>query len=161
MYRSEKSNNPELFPGFFHLGPRLAEENRWLKLAEAMPWEKLDELYGKYFTSGYGRPAKDSRLIAGLLTVKLIRNLSDDDAVREFMENPYIQSFCGAEYFALEDVINPDTLSERRKRLGPDFFSFLDAAVLRIVKETKLFRLKTQKDPRPGLFARLKSFFSR
>jgi hypothetical protein len=161
MYRSEKTNNPMLFPRLFHLGSRLDSANRWLKLAEAMPWDKLDELYGKYFAKGYGRPAKDSRLIAGLLAVKLVKNLSDEDAVQEFMENPYMQAFCGAEYFAVEDVINPGILSERRKRLGKDFFDFFDSEVPRIIKDTKAFRLKTIKDPRrPGLLSWLKDLFS-
>jgi len=162
MYRSERTNDPLLFPKIFHLGTRLDPANRWLKLAEVMPWEKLDELYSRYFAKGYGRPAKDSRLICGLLTVKLVTNLSDDDAVREFMENPYIQSFCGSEYFAVEDVISPSVLSERRKRLGADFFSFFDSEVGRIVKESKAFRLRSARDAsgQAGFFAWLKGFFS-
>jgi IS5 family transposase len=160
MYRSELSKNPMLFP-LFHLGSRLDGGNRWLKLAEAMPWEKLDELYGKYFARGSGRPAKDSRLVAGLLTVKLVKNLSDEDVVREFMESPYIQSFCGAEYFAVEDVINPSILSERRKRLGQDFFDFFDSEVPRILKETKTFRIRLSKDsPNAGFLGWLKGLFS-
>jgi hypothetical protein len=135
-----------LFPKLFHLGGRLDYSNRWLKLGEAMPWDKLDELYGKYFAKGYGRPAKDSRLITGLLTVKLVKNLSDEDAVQEFMESPYIQAFCGAEYFSVEDVISPSILSERRKRLGSDFFAFFDAEVGRLVKESRSFRFKSPKD---------------
>ncbi len=156
MYRSEKNNNPMLFPKLFHLGGRLDDSNRWLKLGEAMPWEKLDELYGKYFTKGYGRPAKDSRLITGLLTVKLIKNLSDEEAVQEFMENPYMQAFCGAEYFAVEDVISSSVLSERRKRLGADFFSFFDSEVGRVIRDSKTFRLRSAKDPsRAGLIGRV------
>lgn len=146
MYRSERTNDPLLFPGVFHLGARLDYANRWLKLGEAMPWEKLDELYRKYFTQGYGRPAKDSRLITGLLTVKLIKNLSDEDAVREFMESPYIQAFCGAEYFFVDDVVSSSVLSERRKRLGADFFAFFDSEVGRAIKESKAFRLRPAKD---------------
>ena len=165
MYRSERTNNPMLFPKLFHLGARLDYTNRWLQLGEAMPWEKLDELYGEHFVKGYGRPAKDSRLITGLLTVKLIKNLSDEDAVREFMENPYIQAFCGAEYFAVEDVISPSVLSERRKRLGADFFTFFDSEVGRILKDTKTFRFKSPKDPSKAGFLgffinKIKNLFS-
>ena len=146
MYRSEKNNSPALFPKLFHLGARLDYENRWLRLGEAMPLEKLDELYGKYFAKGCGRPAKDSRLITGLLAVKLIKNLSDEDAVQEFMESPYIQVFCGAEYFSVENMISPSVLSERRKRLGADFFSFFDSEVGRVIKDSKTFRLRSAKD---------------
>lgn len=133
MYRSEKFN-PTLFGKMFHLGEKLSSGNRWLKLAEILPWEKLDAAYGQYFSTGYGRPAKDSRLVCGLLVAKQLKNLSDEDAVSEFMENPYIQAFCGQEYFALEDVINPGILSERRKRLGPEFLALLDAELLAALK---------------------------
>ncbi|MDO8805058.1 MAG: transposase [Elusimicrobiota bacterium] len=155
MYRSEKFN-PGLFGKLFHLGAKLADSNRWLKLAEILPWEKLDEAYGRYFSAGYGRPAKDSRLVAGLLVVKQLKNLSDEDAVAEFMESPYIQAFCGLEYFTLEDVINPGILSERRKRL-PEFLALLDAelsAALKANKDLK-FRLPRAVSPEDGFWASL------
>ncbi len=155
MYRSDKSTNPLLFPKMFNLGGKLDHGNRWLKLAEVMPWDKLDEIYGRYFSPGQGRPAKDSRLICGLLVVKLVKNMSDDDAVQEFMENPYIQAFCGAEYFAVEDVISPSVLSERRTRLGQDFFDVFDSEVPRVIKDSKLFRPKAIPREKTGFFGRL------
>ncbi|HCC49167.1 MAG TPA: hypothetical protein DEQ38_13780 [Elusimicrobia bacterium] len=164
MYRSEKFN-PTLFGKLFHLGSKLADSNRWLKLAELLPWEKLDEEYGRYFAAGYGRPAKDSRLVCGLLIVKQLKALSDEDAVAEFMESPYIQAFCGQEYFAVEDVINPGILSERRKRLGSEFLALLEgelAAALKANKDLK-FRASRPAAPDEGLWSallgKLRSFF--
>ena len=136
MYRSEKFN-PGLFGKLFHLGAKLAAANRWLKLGEAIPWEKLDVSYSRYFAEGAGRPAKDSRLVCGLLIVKRLKGLSDEDAVAEFMESPYLQAFCGQEYFALEDVINPGILSERRKRLGADFMAQLEGELSSALKADK------------------------
>jgi len=141
MYRSEKFN-PSLFGKLFHLGGKLSPSNRWLKLAEALPWGELDAAYGRYFSAGYGRPAKDSRLVCGLLAVKQLKNLSDEDAVAEFMESPYIQAFCGQEYFALENVVNPGMLSERRKRLGAEFLSLLEAALSAALKADKGLKFK-------------------
>ena len=136
MYRSEKFN-PSLFGRLFHLGGKLSLANRWLRLAEALPWGKLDEAYGRYFSAGYGRPAKDSRLVCGLLAVKQLKNISDEDAVLEFMESPYIQAFCGQEYFALENVVNPGMLSERRKRLGAEFLALLEGELAAALKANK------------------------
>jgi len=149
MYRSEKFN-PTLFGKLFHLGAKLASGNRWLLLAEALPWEKLDEEYGRYFAAGQGRPAKDSRLVCGLLVLKQLKNLSDDDAVAEFMESPYIQAFCGQEYFALEDVINPGILSERRKRLGSGFMALLDAELAAALKANKELRFHSSRQAAAG-----------
>ena len=46
-------------------------------------------------------------LVCGLLAVKQLKGVSDEDAVAEFMESPYIQAFCGLEYFELEQAPNP------------------------------------------------------
>ena len=157
MYRSEKFN-PTLFGKLFHLGAKLAEDNRWLRLAEALPWEKLDGEYGKYFAAGYGRPAKDSRLVCGLLLVKQLKEVSDDDAVSEVMESPYIQAFCGQEYFAVEDMVNPGLLSERRKRLGPEFMAMLEAelaAALKANKDLKFYRAARGGQAEGGFWAGL------
>jgi hypothetical protein len=156
MYRSEKFN-PTLFGKLFHLGAKLADTNRWLKLAEAMPWEKLDAEYGRHFVPGQGRPAKDGRLVCGLLVIKQLKNLSDEDVVAEFMESPYLQAFCGQEYFAIEDVINPGILSERRKRLGPEFMTLLEAelnAALKANKDLK-FRSALKGQAEEGLWSLL------
>ncbi|HAN05248.1 MAG TPA: hypothetical protein DCQ25_08400 [Elusimicrobia bacterium] len=163
MYRSEKFN-PTLFGKLFHLGSKLAEGNRWLRLAEALPWERLDEEYGKHFAAGQGRPAKDSRLVCGLLAVKQLKNLSDEDAVAEFMESPYIQAFCGQEYFAVEDVTNPGILSERRKRLGPEFLALLEAELAAALKANRDLKFRSAKAAQEGglwaaLLEKLRSFF--
>ncbi|MDD2805956.1 MAG: transposase [Elusimicrobiales bacterium] len=164
MYRSEKFN-PTLFGKLFHLGAKLSDSNRWLKLAELLPWEKLDAEYGRYFASGAGRPAKDARLVCGLLVVKQLKVLSDEDAVAEFMESPYIQAFCGLEYFALEDVINPGILSERRKRLGPDFLALLDSELAAALKTAKDLKFRSARPAAAGegfwasVLGKLRSFF--
>lgn len=164
MYRSEKFN-PTLFGKLFHLGSKLAGSNRWLKLAEALPWEKLDGEYGRHFAAGQGRPAKDARLVCGLLVVKQLQDLSDEDAVAEFMESPYIQAFCGQEYFAVEDVINPGILSERRKRLGGEFMALLEAELAAALKANKDLKFRPARASRreegfwPDLFSRIRSFF--
>jgi hypothetical protein len=136
MYRSEKFN-PSLFKKLFHLGDKLSSRNRWLKLAEALPWEKLDSAYGRHFSAGYGRPAVDSRLVCGLLVIKQVKALSDEETVQEFMESPYLQALCGQEYFAMEDVVSPGMLSERRKRLGPEFLELLEAELSAALKANK------------------------
>jgi len=166
MYRSEKFN-PGLFGKLFHLGGKLADSNRWLKLAEVLPWEKIDAAYGRHFSADSGRPAKDSRLVCGLLIVKRLKDLSDDDAAAEFMESPYIQAFCGQEYFTLEDVINPGILSERRKRLGPEFLALLDSELSAALKADKDLKFRVSRPAAAGacffcsLLEKVRSVFSK
>ncbi|MBI4656844.1 MAG: transposase, partial [Elusimicrobia bacterium] len=151
MYRSEKKVQA-LFKDFFHLGTKIHSENKWLRLAGIIPWEKMDEMYGRYF-SDYGRPAKDSRLICGLLIVKYIKDLSDEEAIEEFRENPYIQAFCGREYYIPDIQISAGILSERRKRLGKDFFDFLGTEVAKILREQKFIKVKSSRPRKQTLFA--------
>jgi transposase, IS5 family len=159
MYRSEK-NTPGLFGKLFHLGARLDEQNRWLRLADALPWDRFDAEYGKYFSS-FGRPARDSRLVCGLLAVKQLKGVSDEDAVAEFMESPYIQAFCGLEYFALENAANPGMLSERRKRLGPEFLALLEAEVAAALKADRGLKFRQPRAASPeGFFPLLKAAFA-
>jgi len=146
MYRCEK-NIPHLFGRLFHLGDRLDEKNRWLRLGDAIDWRAIDNKYGEYFSDGYGRPAKDSCLVGGLLIVKQLKNLSDEETIAEFIENPYIQAFCGQEYFTIESVVSPWILSERRARLGRDFLQMLEEklkeALRSVGKEVKIRPVKS------------------
>ena len=143
MYKPQDHQPPPLFPELFPLGGGLNAENRWMKLAGLMPWNELDEIYRRYFSERMGRPAKDSRLMIGLLVVKHIERQSDEKTVLEFMENPYVQAFCGYETFVTEeDVINPSLLSVVRKRLGKEFFEKFEGEILSALIARKILRPK-------------------
>jgi hypothetical protein len=130
MYRPKDRKTPPLFPELFPLGGCLNAGNRWLKLSGLIPWERLEDVYSKYFSEGMGRPAKDSRLICGLLIVKHAERYSDERVVDEYLENPYVQAFCGEEIFKTQGGINPSLLSKLRKRLGSEFFSRFEREIL-------------------------------
>lgn len=152
MYTNDK-NTPKLFPNFFHFGNSIDADNRWLKLSELLPWGKLDILYGPYFSENTGRPAKDSRLICGLLIIKYLKKLTNEEVLQEFSENPYMQAFCGREYFSNRDIISQSILSERKKRLGTDFFDFFYGEVADILKEQKIIKLKVRSDNNGNFFS--------
>lgn len=130
MYRPKDRKTIPLFPELFPLGGGLSADNRWLKLAGLVPWERLEEIYRKYFSEGMGRPAKDSRLICGLLIVKHAEKYSDERVVLEYLENLYVQAFCGEEVFRTGGAINPSLLSKMRRRLGAEFFEKFEWEVL-------------------------------
>jgi hypothetical protein len=50
MYRSKDHKTPYLFSELFPFGGRLDERNRWLRIAELIPWEELEDKYRKYFS---------------------------------------------------------------------------------------------------------------
>ena len=130
MYRPKDRKTLPLFPELFPLGGGLSAGNRWIKLSGLIPWERLEGIYRGYFSEGMGRPAKDSRLICGLLIVKHAESYSDVRLIHEYLENPYVQAFCGEDTFKTEGGINPSLLSKLRKKLGPGFFARFEREVL-------------------------------
>jgi IS5 family transposase len=49
-----------------------------------------------------------------------MHNLSDENVVRMWVENPYWQYFCGYDHLQWNLPIDPSSLTRWRKRLGPD-----------------------------------------
>jgi len=47
------------------------------KLADQLPWQELEKAFESYY-SEVGRPALPTRLMAGLLLLKQLENLSDE-----------------------------------------------------------------------------------
>jgi IS5 family transposase len=58
-------------------------------LAELINWERLGASMSEGFVSRRGRPATSPRLIAGLLYLQHAFDLSDEDVVWQWVENPY------------------------------------------------------------------------
>jgi hypothetical protein len=51
-------------------GGYLNPENRWIKLAEIIPWQKIEEQYASKFNSFKGNVANPARLAFGTLFVR-------------------------------------------------------------------------------------------
>jgi len=87
------------------------------QLSELINWSSLDESFGELFPSDTGCPATPTRLIVGLFYLKAIYNLSDEQLVLRWVENPYWQYFCGEKYLRHDFPIDPSTMSKWRRRL--------------------------------------------
>ncbi len=57
-------------------------------------------------------------MIAGLHYLKHLHDLSDEQVVKGWTENPYWQYFCGEEYFQHKMPIHPTTMTKWRNRPG-------------------------------------------
>jgi IS5 family transposase len=89
-----------------------------VRLAGLINWERLGMLMSESFVSSRGRPASSPRLIAGLLYLQHAFDLSDEEVVWQWVENPYWQVFTGETYLQTEPPIDPSSLTRWRKRLG-------------------------------------------
>jgi IS5 family transposase len=141
MYRAKDRKTQPLFPELFPFGGKLNENNRWLRIAELIPWEELEAEYAKHF-SRMGRPGTDGQLVIGLLLLKHITGLSDEGIVTTVMENPYMQAFCGFEKFVTEEILDSSTLTKMRERLGLEFFKKLESKTYELLIERKIIKAK-------------------
>jgi IS5 family transposase len=100
---------------------QLNQKNELLVLGRMIPWNDLEveffDLYQSERNVG-GQPPKPIRLMIGILLLQHLHNLSDEQVVRGWVENPYWQHFCGYDFLQWEFPINPSSLTRFRKRLG-------------------------------------------
>lgn len=92
---------PDLVEQFYlPFGGKLNPENRWVKLAKLIPWDKVEQKYVEAFESPVkGKPAYPIRVALGSLIIKERLGLSDRETTLQIAENPYLQIFIGyAEY---------------------------------------------------------------
>ena len=60
-----------------------------VRLTDLINWERLGASMSGSFVSGKGRPASSPRLVAGLLYLQHTFDLSDEEVVWQWVENPY------------------------------------------------------------------------
>jgi len=63
------------------LAAKVSGDNRWIKLAELIPWEDLEDDYSSQFCKGFGAPAKPFRLALGASIIKARLRLTDEELV--------------------------------------------------------------------------------
>lgn len=104
------------------LSNQLNLKHELIALSKLIPWDSLEEEFADICPGdgNAGRPATPVRLIVGLLLLQYLHNLSDENVVRMWVENPYWQYFCGYDYLQWELPINPSSLTRWRKRLGAE-----------------------------------------
>ena len=57
----------------------MSKSNRWVKLADRLPWAKIEKEYNKRLRNSHcGAGNKPARMVVGALIVKHVENLSND-----------------------------------------------------------------------------------
>jgi hypothetical protein len=115
-YTPASQRNLSLFRTPFE--QKLDPNNRWVKMAELVPWDNMAKVFFDHMSPDQGRTSIDLRIVLGALLVKHIEGLSDEDTIRYIQENIYAQYFVGLPSFQTEPVFVPSLFVEIRKRLG-------------------------------------------
>ena len=104
----------------------LSKSNRWVKLADNLPWGKIEREYNKRLRNAHnGAGNKPARMVVGALTVKHVEGLSDEKTIQAIQKNPYMQYLLGLPKFTEKPVFVPELFVLVRKRLDHDFFNQL------------------------------------
>lgn len=115
MVSKPKSGQGNLFQS--RLDQILDRKHPLFRLAHVIEWAVFDERFGELYSEDQGRPAKATRLMVGLHYLKYANDLSDEEVVLKWVENPYWQYFCGSEYFEHALPIDPTSMTKWRKRI--------------------------------------------
>jgi transposase, IS5 family len=135
----------------FHMpfGGKLDKSNRWIKMANTVPWYEAELLYAKKFPSKRGAPALTVRMALGALIIKEKLGVSDDETVEQIKENPYLQYFIGLENYQHEAPFDGSMLTHFRKRLNHGDLAALQEK-LRLQSHQKQEKSGSDDDDTPG-----------
>lgn len=114
MIVSKSHNQYVLFPNPFD--EHLDSENRWVKFAKIIPWDKLSGYYYSKMDNSMGAGALDARIVLGAIIIKHHEKLSDEGCIEAIQENLYMQYLLGLPSFQKEKVFAPSLFVEIRKR---------------------------------------------
>lgn len=93
-------------------------DHELVRLAQTINWDDIAAEFRPMYCPDNGRPAVPTRLMAGLQLLKHTFQLSDEQVVHGWVENPYWQFFCGEEFFCHKLPINPCQMTRWRQRIG-------------------------------------------
>lgn len=115
--------------------------HEWVRVAKVMDWSRLNRELGEYYAdAACGQPPLPTRLMVGLHYIKHARGLSDEAVVAQYLENPYVQHFCGERYFQHEFPCHPSSLSRWRSRVGEAGVELLLQATIEAARRVKMVK---------------------
>ena len=113
------------------VGMKLNPDNRWVKKAELIPWDEIEQRYAKLFTNRKGNVAKPLRLALGACIIQAEYGFSDEEVALQIQETAYLQFFCGyTEYNDEKPPFDPSLMVYFRKRLTPEILGEINEMII-------------------------------
>ena len=89
-----------------------------VRLGMCIDWPSFEQTMGSTYHPTQGAPGIATRLMVALHYLKYQLDLSDEDVVATWVENPYWQHFSGERYFQHRAPIDASSMTRWRQRLG-------------------------------------------
>ena len=116
MYKTQDNDQLEMVEFALPFGGRLSRRNRWIQLAQIMPWDRIEQIYMGSMNVAAGRRAIAARVAFGAIYIKESENLTDEGCVQAIRENPYMQYFIGLKEFTEAAPFDASMMVHFRKR---------------------------------------------
>ena len=120
------------------VGMKMSAENRWVKKAESIPWEEIEQRYAALFTNKKGNVAKPLRLALGACIIQAEYGYSDEEVRLQIQEGPYLQFFCGFGEYKDEPPFDASLMVYFRKRLTPQILGEINELIIRRAQEQEV-----------------------
>jgi len=88
------------------------------QLAAKINWDEIENEFSSYYCIDNGRASIPIRKVVSLILLRRIFDLSDEQVVSRWKENPYWQYFSGETFFQHQEPFDPTELIKFRKRIG-------------------------------------------
>ncbi len=116
----------------------LSKDNRWVKLADALDWKRIEAEYNKRLSNqSRGACNKPARMVIGAIIIKHTLCCSDEGAIISIQENPYMQYLVGLKYFQEKPIFSPELFVTQRKRIDDKFFNEIMLSMHKITGKIK------------------------
>jgi hypothetical protein len=122
MYRKRDKEQMTIYDFILPFGGKLQAENRWVKMAQIMPWDMIEDLYAASFKDerSDGRPPIPARVAFGALYIQENENFPDERTLEHIAENAYMQYFLGLTEFNPRPLFDATMMTWFRKRFSPE-----------------------------------------
>lgn len=118
MYKSNDKLQSSFLDFNQPMGLHMNPDNRWIKMADMIPWDAFEIKYKDLFKSKTGNVAKPLQMALGALIIQTRFQYSDRELVEQITENPYLQYFVGLPGYQETPPFDASTLVLFRKRIS-------------------------------------------
>jgi len=110
---------------------KLDPKNRWVKIADLIPWGKYEEKYAGRFCENNGAPAIKYRMAMGTLIIKQRTGHSDEETLQDIVENVYMQYLIGLHEFTTEAPFAASSITNFRKYITTEMVQEINEDLFR------------------------------
>ena len=152
MYRKGNPHQMKFQNFYLPFGGELSGENRWVILAEQIPWHRIEQDYRELFSEDEGCPAKAARIGFGALIIKERLGTTDRETVEQIRENPYLQYFLGFAEYSNETPFHHSMMTHFRKRFNKETLAQINDMIVEdaINQESEVADKSSDDDDKPS-----------